>query len=80
MSYFDNDAVPAPAEKPAPVREQFSRRIEVEPRKRQRGTDETVCPITMRVRAAAWNQFVDFAESRRLSYREAFDILVERIG
>ena len=65
MSFFGEEK---PAAAPAPVREQFSRRIEVEPRKRQRGTEEAVHSFTMRVRVEASNRFVDWCERERISY------------
>jgi hypothetical protein len=76
MSFFGEEK---PAAAPAPVREQFSRRIEVEPRKRQRGTEEAVHSFTMRVRVEASNRFVDWCERERISYREGFDRLMALI-
>jgi hypothetical protein len=71
MNFFEDDA-PATS-----VRAQFSRRVEVEPLKRQRGAgDEPVHAFTMRVRVAASNAFVTWCERERLSYREGFDRLM----
>lgn len=77
--FFEGPApvLPAPAASPRPMSSNIApRKVEVEARKRKRGTDETIHTFTIRCRVEASNRFVEWCEDNRLSYREGFDELV----
>jgi len=78
MSFFGKEDE-KPASPVLPIREAFSRRIEVEPKKRTRGTEDRVHSFTMRVTVKASNKLIDFCEKNNLSYRQAFDLMVDKL-
>lgn len=80
MSFFGEEAAPAPTNpgvRPPPL---APRKIEVAALKRERGAgDDPVHTFTLRCRVEASNEFVAFCIAEKITYREGMDAVAEML-
>jgi hypothetical protein len=78
---FKDDPAPEQERKPrGKAVETFTTKRELEPVYRERGTDLSMRSFSIRVHTKSANEFVDWCNRARLTYREGFDQLVELIS